>query len=124
MKAEFIIVSNLKKLTTFMRACDVFEKGKFIGNTYTFTVTFDDDVEINQELIQKTIQKLASTPMEHGELMFVTLNSHLIKHTPYFNPEGRILSTGSKWTLMADFIKNLGYKVETDENMYLKSVTQ
>jgi len=130
-KAHFIMIAASAWSNKFMIACDLFEMGKVLGEVQHITVDYKEDAVVNMERAAKLVTALEGAEVKGLIISFMHLASiqidEKITHNdgsikPYWNKQVRIISTGYKWFMLHEFIKRLGFKVETDEHLYIKAI--
>ncbi len=123
MEAQFIAIVKDPIMTEMMQRFDVFDKGKVVANIQKLNVDFKKETVVDEKKINETIDNLVKTFKEVKKpIAFITLYSKLINHIPYFDPTVRQVSNGKKFFMLHEWISHLGYKVETTNDMYVKSI--
>lgn len=129
-----ILIAYNKKYSSFMKAFDVFEKGKVLGERIESEVVFNSE-EMKFELEEfdsvPTIVRLAyenqGCMVSFVHVVSVECEDVVLKNTkckikPYINPEVRAISNGREWFMLHKFIKSLGIDVTVTEDCYIKEV--
>lgn len=114
---QMIAIFYNKIHSKFMTAADVFEQGKVLGEIYNISFATDKELT-NEELIDGIKQSLEKDNI----VSFIT-----VKHTkciPYVNPEVRIISSGTKWFMLHEWIRREFpfLDIELTEHVYIKSM--
>lgn len=129
--ASFLCIVADKWTNKFMIAADLFETGKVLGHDLRFTATYNEGTALTLERAGKAINAMAQAEQKEFitslfHLEYITVDDVVIYNDgrikPYWNKEVRIISTGDKWFMLDDFLRNLGFKVETDEHRYIKNI--
>src|SRR5690606_16349366 len=89
--------------TEFMQACDVFEKFKVLYHDIVLDYRYEND---NNEEVKITDENIliACAKVEFGDKLIALLGASEPK---YINENIKVLSNGSNWILLKDFIKNV-----------------
>jgi len=121
---KFITIVKDNKMTEFMQACDVFDRGKIVAKVNKITITFTDDTIVNKEKIAATMESLIDAYNEQKEysIVFIDLSTENIESTPIFDNNVRQISDGEKSFMFHDWLKFFRYTVTTTQDMYIKSV--
>jgi hypothetical protein len=137
-KLTFSIGSIDKIKTQFMRAADVFEKGKAVGTLETLALTgvnFDSEkllLEKNLKYLENIKNKLIEAHQSELPIWFfnfetfegpeITLKNRKID--PYFDPNIRAISNGSSWFLVKNYYKSIeGLNSEYNQYQFPTSLT-
>lgn len=128
-KATYLLISSNEWQNTFMTAADLFEEGKVLGAVEQVELQYKEGTRITLKKAGRAIrhiQKLKGRIVSFFHLVCIQ-NDNVVTHNdgsvpPYFNPAVRIISTGTHWYMLKDYLSWLGFNVETDEFMYIKSV--
>lgn len=131
-KAHFILIAANEWHNKFMIRADLFEAGKVLGEVQHITVDYKEEVELTLERAAQLLTAMDAKEVKGLIVSFmhlasieidekITYNDGAIK--PYWNKMVRIVSSGGKWFMLHDFVKWLGFKVETDEHLYIKSIS-
>jgi hypothetical protein len=122
----FNIIVKDSQMTSIMQATDLFDSGKIIGQRQSIEITYDVDAEITEERIANTMKALVEAYSEFGkqEIVFLDLSIGIVNSTPYVDKRVRQVSDGKKSFLFVDWLKHIGYDVETTQDMYVKSIKQ
>lgn len=114
-----------RRQNEFMKACDVFEPGKFLG-AYSQMKVAGDTVDIANlpTNISKAIEAAG------GYALFVSVASirsaddiDVEFPEPYFKKGVQTISDGKSFGLFKDCLEQIGYKVETDQYMHVTNVS-
>lgn len=133
-KAIYTIIWAPAKLNAFMKACDVFEQGKVLGNLDQITIDFNGDPTPDMQEAGKVIDIIKAMNDTKSEyiislisLLCVISDEHIYlnkgKVPPYWNREVRIISTGTQWFMLYKYLEQQGYEVAKDEHMYITAVS-
>jgi len=131
-KIILFVIAGDRRLNRFMEAADLFEAGKVLGQIEEVVVSYKEGAAVTAEIAEKLVMALGKAEQSDFIVSFVhfdrivegnkiTYNGGKVK--PYWNKAVRIISTGQKWFMLHEFIKRLGFKVETDEHMYITSIS-
>ena len=108
-----IITYDIRK-TKLLIQFDMFRKGDYItchpiGESMLF------NVEGKQRKIKKVKLKKGETA---DDVLFIGRRESGVE--AYLKEDVRKISDGEKFCMLADYLESAGYKVETDENMFVK----
>jgi hypothetical protein len=128
----------MKMQDEFMHACDVFEKGKRLGEVMAMSVSANKNTNNNKtddpnpdptldETLEKICQHVKDTFTKAGGFaLFVAVREIDGKRclTPHacFEEGIQTISNGNKFGLFKNYLEILGYKAETDEHMHVIKV--
>jgi hypothetical protein len=129
----FTAISGDKLHSDFMQACDVFEKSKVLGDVQKITITTQEDVVVNDEYIKRTMDATVAAMQSAKRILtflhfeYYTQDGQTFKNngsiTPYVNKDVRMISDGSTFQMLDDFIRfNTGLEVITDEHRFIRAV--
>jgi len=130
-RATYLLIAGDARLTAFMKAADVFEDGKVLGEVEQVIVNYKEDIELTLERAALPIQEVAKAEEKRyiislfhlisiQQANVISMNDGRIK--PYVNKAVRIISIGVNWFLLDDYLRYLGFTVETDERRFIKNV--
>jgi len=123
LQLELLVISGSAIMTKFMQSCDVFEKFKVIGAIRRMTITFKDGEVMYRKKMRDTIENLKES-LENSEVKelvtFIAIErlidgKNITLHPTedlYFNPEVIMVSDGTKFFMLRDFLKRMKYIVE------------
>jgi hypothetical protein len=118
-KYEVKIISAPKLLNKFMVCCDVFEKGKVLGDISSYIV--EADKEVDEQILIDSFKKAAD---ESDRIVsFITVEHS--RCIPYFNPEVRIVSNGYNFFMLHEWIEyNYPHlNVKINQYRFIESIT-
>lgn len=131
--AKFLIIFGDKNITEFMQVCDMFDKAKVHGVVNEMTVSYAKSEKMSFKRCGTLVHVLKDALEVHGRVLtFVHLmniedddaiHKNNGKVNPYVNLDVREVSDGKRSFLLADFLRLIGFDVETDKNMFVKKVT-
>lgn len=104
-----------RRLSDFMRAADVFEQGKVLGEP----VVMEIEAECTpSEVLERLVSKL---PKE-AAVSFIYVDEDNL----WWDKNVRVISNGEKWMILEEYIKATYPKllVETNEFRYITSITK
>lgn len=130
--AKIIIIVGDSTKTKFMQAADLFTKDKVLGKQHEIEVKFEmPEFKWEFDYAQTLVDRIAELFMKDKKfiLSFVHLfsvkNDEVImfnnnKVKPYINKKVRQISNGNKFYIFANYLKNIGLEVETDNYFFIK----
>ena len=131
-KATYIAIFGDRRITAFMHACDVFEKGKIIAGMQKMTMTFKSKsislknagagITSIKEALEKTDKIVAFVHLLQVESEDKILKNNK-KIEPYLNTDVRIISDGEKFTMLHHYLTKLGFKVDLTEDCFIKGLS-
>ena len=95
---KILLVFSDTKLTAFMQAADVFDRGKVLLCPSVAIITAPDEWDDKQS----ETAKLAAE--KSGEYQLVAVIS---ENNRWTNPDIRVVSTGQHWMPLADYVEQL-----------------
>ena len=131
---KILLILTPKMISRFMQAADVFDNGKVIGEIKEISIDFKEGEIVDFSRIEKLFPVLKTAFESESQYQVQLIHAEQIesednilknnkKLLPYFNPKVRQISDGSKFFLFCDFLKNLGFEVETTQDMYIKNLS-
>lgn len=132
--ATLLVISGDEKITNFMQCCDVFDKGKVIGEEMYFTVSYDEGEKLTLEratiLIDATknaLIKANSQLVSFVHLVEINDGKKIIKNEgqvlPYINKKVRCVSSGKNWYMLCEYIERVtGLKVTTNQYKFITGI--
>lgn len=114
------IIHGSKTHHDFMKAVDVFEEGKFLGEHETIQITGMPNLF--------TLAETLKDAYEHAGRLVTFIGLKFIDGKPisngvhYLKPGVRTISNGKQWGLLCHMLETLGYLVETDNLRFVTSV--
>ena len=94
-----------EKMTKLMQACDVFEEWKVIA--------------VPMEIAENIPTDKLTEEFKSELLFFGDYNTG----ETIFRKDVKVISNGTKWKMLAEFLREQGWEVQTDENVFLTKVT-
>ena len=130
-RATYLLIAGDARLNAFMKAADVFEEGKVLGEPEQIIVNYKEDIELTLERAALPINEVAKSDEKKYIISLfhlisiqqekvITMNDGKIK--PYVNKSVRIISSGTNWFMLDDYLRYLGFTVETDEFRFIKNI--
>lgn len=130
-QATYLLIAGDARRNAFMKAADVFEEGKVLGEAEEIVVNYKEHTDLTLERaaipiaeIHKLGEKKLIVSLFHlisiQQGNVITMNDGTVK--PYVNKAVRIISSGEKWFMLDDCLRYLGFTVETDEWRFIKNV--
>jgi hypothetical protein len=111
----------MKLQNNFMHACDVFEKGKHLGQHLQLEATGNPNMEKLCENVKNAYEQASE-----GYVLFIairTIDGERCKEPQaIFNKGIQTISDGSNFGLFKNILKQLGYEAETNEYMMVESI--
>lgn len=131
-RATYLLIIGDARMNSFMNAADLFEVGKVLGEIEEVLVDYKEGTDLTLDRAALPIQEIANADEKKYIISLfhlvsiqqdnvITNNDGRIK--PFVNKAVRIISTGEKWFLLDEFVRRLGFTVETDEHRFIKNVS-
>jgi hypothetical protein len=114
----FRVISYDKRMNDFMVSCDVFEKGKVLGEIIEIVVNTNSEYSD-----EDAINKMRRAVEAGGHIVSFVALEHS-KAIPYFNPEVRVVSNGKEFFMLHEYIKSQYpyLDVETDNQYFITGI--
>lgn len=117
------LIMGDKMMNHFMHAADMFEDFKQLGKYSQIVLPVGSDGPAIQKLTTAITKHITDSKMNP---IFVSIRQvgPLLTNDfeRYIKPGISVISDGHKWGMFHQILKDLGYKVETDEHMRVLSV--
>jgi len=130
-KANLLIIVAPARMNHFMKAADLFDEGKVLGEIQWISITYEDGVAIDLERAYKLVEAWQNVQEKEYIISLVHLVSVDVgdviifnkgKLKPFWRKDVRIISDGNKNFMLDDYIRHLGFKVTTDEHRYIMEI--
>jgi len=114
-----------------MKAADLFDEGKVLGDIQWISITYEEGVAIDLERAYKLVEAWQNVEEKEFIISLVHLVSVDVgdviifnkgKLKPFWKKDVRIISNGNKFFMLDDYIRHLGFKVKTDEHRYITEI--
>lgn len=123
MKYKVVIdtITGDSMINEFMHAADVFENGKQIGFYEQVVITGETEVKIESlvDILKSAFEKVKKN------VVFISIREinkkPVFNYKPYIRPNTQSISTGREWGMLKNILETIGYEVETDQYMNVKS---
>lgn len=118
MKYIFEVITYNREMNNLMLRCDMFERGKVLGEFATITLEGEPAVE------STIIFKALIDAMTHEECPEICSFIYLDDDHVWWDKNVRVISSGDKWAMLDDIIRHRYPKlvVETGEGRYITNV--
>jgi len=130
-KANLLIIAAPAHMNHLMKAADLFDEGKVLGDIQWISITYEEGVAIDLERAYKLVEAWQNVEEKEFIISLVHLVSVDVgdviifnkgKLKPFWKKDVRIISNGNKFFMLDDYIRHLGFKVKTDEHRYITEI--